>query len=111
MDNIYRVNENAVINKKAVDKFDWYLRVNLLQREMSLDAYLCIFAMTQKVKDKLKEEFTNRKDLYQIIEYLLRNNFINENFYYYYLIFPLRKEIEMKRYGMKRGKSRSTSPK
>ena len=64
--------------------------------------------MTQKQKDKIEKQFTDQNELYLIIgkflyilsidnfslffdiAYLLRKNIITENFYYYYLILPLK---------------------
>lgn len=94
VDNIYRVSSTAVLNNEASKKFDNFIRKNSILPSRSLEDFLFIFSMTQKEKDKIKNKFPNQNDLYQIIAYLMRNNLIWENFYYYYLMVPLRKEIK-----------------
>lgn len=102
VDNIYRVSDTAVLNREASKKFTAYVKKHDINPRMCLDDYLFIFSMTQNEKDKIKNSFPNQKDLYDIIGYLMSNNLITENFYYYYLLFPLRKELKDKRANVER---------
>ena len=96
VDNIYRVSNTAVIDKEASMKFSNFVNKNRIKPRLALNEFVIIFSMTQKEKDKIKSRFTSQKDLYEIIAYFLRNNILWEHFYYYYLVYPLKNEIEAK---------------
>lgn len=54
--------------------------------------------MTQAKKDEFKKSLTYHiADLYQIIAYLLRENILEEYFYHYHLLFPLKREQDEQR--------------
>lgn len=76
VDNIYRTSNTAVINKEVAFKFSNFINKNKIAPKLSLDDFLFIFSMTQREKDKIKNRFSNLRDLFEIIAYFLRNNIL-----------------------------------
>ena len=92
---IYRICDNADISVDTSRKFKRFMIKNHIRSQWSFEKYVKLFSETQEYKDKVKHfVYMATTDLYQIIAYLMRTNVIEEHFYHYYLLFPLRKELD-----------------